>query len=57
MPVRSCTSKGKPGFKYGDAGKCYTYTVGDAASKNRAFNKAVKQGQAIEISRHEKPIR
>lgn len=51
MPVKACQSNGKPGFKYGDEGKCYTYTKGNAASKNRAYDKAVAQGRAIEKSR------
>jgi hypothetical protein len=44
MPVKSCKSKGKPGKKYGDSGKCYT---GPSAG-----SKAAKQGRAIEMSRH-----
>ena len=50
MPVKACQEKGKPGYKYGDAGKCYTYTPGNAASKNRAFNAASKQGRAIKAN-------
>lgn len=49
MPIKSCTSNGKRGYKYGD-GTCYTYNDGDEASKKRAYDKAVKQGQAIIIS-------
>ncbi len=53
MPIKQCSDKdGKPGFKYGDSGHCYTYTPGDEASKKAAKSKAVKQGQAIEISKH-----
>jgi len=29
MPIRSCQKDGKPGYKYGDEGACYTYTPGD----------------------------
>ena len=51
MPVKACQEDGKPGFKYGDAGKCYIYTPGNAASKNAAYNKAAKQGRAIEVNK------
>lgn len=44
MPVKSCTSNGKKGYKYGDSGKCYTGP--DAKAK------AKKQGVPIEISKH-----
>lgn len=44
MPVKKCVDQGKPGLKYGDSGKCYT--------GKDAKEKAHKQGQAIEISKH-----
>lgn len=50
MPVQSCSKNGKPGKKYGESGKCYTYTKGDKASRDLAYSKAVKQGQAIKAS-------
>lgn len=50
MPVKECQSDGKPGFKYGDTGKCYTYTEGDDESKERAREKAKRQGRAIEAN-------
>ena len=46
MPVGPCSSNGKPGFKWGDSGKCYTYTEGDDASRNEARKKAEAQGAA-----------
>lgn len=46
MPIQTCQADGKPGFKWGDAGKCYTYTAGDDASRNAAKQKAIKQGLA-----------
>ena len=52
MPVRSCRSGGKPGYKYGQSGKCYTYTAGDASSRKKAKSKAAKQGRAIEASKN-----
>ena len=47
MPVKSCESDGKPGWKWGDAGKCYTYTKGDKEGSATAKVKAGKQGRAV----------
>lgn len=44
MPIMRCQKNGKSGFKYGESGACYT---GPGARE-----KAKKQGQAIEISKH-----
>jgi len=52
MPVQSCTSNGKPGYRYGEEGKCYTYTAGDQASREAAHAKAVRQGQAIKAQQN-----
>lgn len=46
MPINSCSSNGKPGFKWGDSGKCYTYTEGNESSKNEARKKAESQAAA-----------
>lgn len=51
MPVKPCTSKGKPGFKYGNSGKCYIYTAGNAASRGRARALAEKQGRAMHVEK------
>lgn len=48
MPVQQCQSDNKPGFKWGPQGKCYTYTAGDEASRERARGLAEEQGRAIE---------
>ena len=45
MPVIPCTRDGKPGYKYGADGYCYTGAD--------ALKKAQTQGRAIEISRHQ----
>lgn len=50
MPVKRCQKNGKPGYKYGDQGVCYTYTQGNELSRNKAKNKAEKQGSAIRLS-------
>jgi len=47
MPVKRCRKNGKPGYKFGNSGKCYTYTAGNDTSRNRAKNKAHIQGAAI----------
>ncbi len=47
MPVNSCSSNGKPGYKWGDSGKCYTYTPNDETSMKDAKKKALAQGIAI----------
>lgn len=52
MPVKKCQSDGKPGYKYGDSGKCYTYDTNDEESKKKALEQAKKQGRAIEIQKH-----
>jgi SPP1 gp7 family putative phage head morphogenesis protein len=47
MPVTACQANGRPGFKWGDVGKCYIYIPGNERSKNRAKQKALFQGIAI----------
>ena len=47
MPVKECEDSGKPGYKYGDSGKCYTYTPNDAIKRNKAKRQAIIQGIAI----------
>lgn len=49
MPLKRCQDGGRPGWQYGDSGKCYTYAPGDAQSEAAAKLKAAKQ--AIAISR------
>jgi len=50
MPVKRSTKDGKPCYKWGDEGKCYTYTAGNKSSRERAKRKAAEQGQAIKAS-------
>ena len=47
MPVKSCQLNDKPGYKWGDQGKCYTYNPNNEGSKNNAKKKAILQGVAI----------
>ena len=46
MPVVSCELDGKPGFRWGNSGKCYTYDDGDEAGAIAARRMATAQGQA-----------
>jgi hypothetical protein len=50
MPIRECRLNGKPGYKYGESGKCYTYTPGNTQSRVAARQKAEKQAAAIKAS-------
>ncbi len=52
MPIKTCQKDGKPGFKFGDQGKCFIYS--DNESKERARRKATEQGQAIKASQSAK---
>lgn len=47
MPLMECRSNGKPGFKFGEEGYCYTYDPDDERSKERAKQKAINQGIAM----------
>lgn len=48
MPVERCQLDGRPGYRWGKAGTCYTYTPGDTASRERARSLAEHQGRAIQ---------
>lgn len=50
MPLMRCTKNGKPAYKWGESGKPYTYTPGNEASRERAKNKAIRQGRAIKAN-------
>lgn len=47
MPLNQCESDGKPGWKWGDSGKCFVYTAGNEASSNAAKKKALGQASAM----------
>lgn len=58
MPVQACNDGGKPGYRYGQSGACYTYAAGDEGARRKAKQQAYIQGAAIEASqarRGEKP--
>jgi len=48
MPVQPCRKDGKPGFRWGKTGKCYTYTLGNEAARKEAERRARIQGYAIQ---------
>lgn len=50
MPVQSCSDNGKPGYRFGESGFCYTYTAGNESSKKRARAKAILQEVAARAS-------
>jgi hypothetical protein len=54
MPLTRCSEDGKPGWKWGESGKCYTFTRGDAASERAARKKARDQAVAIAGNRARK---
>lgn len=51
MPVMRCRKDGKPGWKFGDSGFCYTYMSGSKRSQAVARLRAAKQGAAQHINR------
>ena len=53
VPVQPCQENGKPGYRWGRRGKCYTYIPGNSASRLQARLKAEAQGIAIEVSQVE----
>ncbi|CAB4135780.1 hypothetical protein UFOVP573_142 [uncultured Caudovirales phage] len=53
MPIRSCSDGDKPGYKWGDSGKCYLYTAGDEKSMDAAKIKAQMQGVAAQANGYE----
>jgi hypothetical protein len=50
MPIRECQEGGRPGFRWGNASKCWTYDPNSDASRERARRECLEQGRAIEAS-------
>jgi hypothetical protein len=50
MPVTPCQQDGKPGYRWGQGGRCFTYDAKDEAAKDAAKKKALQQGVAISYS-------
>jgi hypothetical protein len=47
MPVKKVTVNGRPAYQWGKSGKKYTYTPGNAASREKAKKIAIQQGLAV----------
>lgn len=47
MPVKECQEEGKPGYKWGEEGKCYTYNPNNEGQKRKSKKSAITQGLAI----------
>lgn len=56
MPVMGCQQDGRPGFKWGDQGQCYTYTPGNEDERDAAREAALRQGRAIEANKSDDPF-
>jgi hypothetical protein len=52
MPIETCELNGKPGYRWGQQGKCYTYEAGNDSSRSAAMQRAMEQARAIEASKH-----
>jgi SPP1 gp7 family putative phage head morphogenesis protein len=50
LPIQTCEINGKPGYKWGETGKCYTYTPGNKKEEKQALAKAKEQMKAIYAS-------
>lgn len=46
MPISKCSENGKPGFQWGNHGRCYTYDPKDKSSRHKAHAKAFAQAYA-----------
>jgi hypothetical protein len=51
MPIQECSEGGEPGYKWGEEGKCYTYTAGSETSRKNARHKAHIQGISFEFTK------
>lgn len=47
MPIQSCRQDNKPGFKFGESGKCYTYEPNNQSQRTFARQMAERQERAI----------
>lgn len=51
MPIQECSEGGEPGYKWGEEGKCYTYTAGSETSRKAARHRAHIQGISYEFAK------
>lgn len=52
MPTRRGRDARGSYYAYGEGGKRYRYTPGNASSRSRAKNKAARQGRAVKARQH-----
>jgi hypothetical protein len=52
MPLKQVSAGPDSYYQWGSRGKKYYYVAGNAASRERARMKAMKQARAIEWSKH-----
>lgn len=57
MPVQQCREKGRPGFRWGESGKCYTYDPSNKRARLRARLQAEAQGEAIKADQNRRERR
>jgi hypothetical protein len=57
MPIVSCSLEGKPGYKWGESGKCYTYDEGDVQGMRVARSRAAAQASAAYSSGFEESVK
>ena len=48
MSLDTCKDMGKPGYRCGSDGKCYTYTPGNEVSRRRAKQTVIEQCLALD---------
>ena len=54
MPLINSKDSNGSYYKFGDNGKKYYYITNNKTSRTIARNKALRQGRAIEVSKHSK---
>lgn len=57
MPIISCELDGKPGYKWGESGKCYTYEPSDIEGMKAARARAATQATAAYASGYEEDVK
>jgi hypothetical protein len=50
MPLQRCEQDGRPGWKWGATGACFTYAPGSLSAENIARKNAMAQAVAISFA-------
>jgi hypothetical protein len=56
MPIKSCKVGDKPGFRWGDTNKCWTYEPNNEESRKKAKKQVIRQAIKIESPKKFKEI-